>query len=596
MRTRALLLTLLAVTVTCVLAQIPKTMSYQGLLTDASGKKVSDGNYQLTFKLYEAATGGTAVWSEVQTVAVSNGLFNVYLGSVTPLNLTFKKPYWLGITIASGAELSPRMALATSPYSFSTFGLQGTENVFPAAGLVGIGVTNPMAKLHVYGRIVTTDESIRQISAGGWADMSSNAGGAGLFSGNSYTSYDPTNNVRYRYANTHNKIGSIGFAVNYPAWNQASVIASSDTFSTADKVFTPKAIAVFTQKGNMGIGVSAPTEKLQVDGIIHSKTGGFKFPDGSVQTKAATGSGSGTIGGNGTMNYLSKFTNSTTLGNSIFYESNGHIGIGTTTPGYNPNGWNERCITISSPNGSAFQFARNTPYNGSFNGEVMWINTHNTPGNDEISTIIGLTQGTSTNKGGALGFYTKQNNVSGLPKLRMLITDIGNVCLGTETALAKLTVAGNVVLVSASTGAKILELGEGLDYAEGFDLSNDDILLPGTVLVIDPAFPGKLSRSRVPYDSRVAGIIAGANDLKSGVRLGGDKFDHDVALAGRVYCNVDATESAIEPGDLLTTSQNPGYAMKATDYERSRGAILGKAMGAMDKGKKGQILVLVTLQ
>jgi hypothetical protein len=69
-----------------------------------------------------------------------------------------------------------------------------------------------------------------------------------------------------------------------------------------------------------------------------------------------------------------------------------------------------------------------------------------------------------------------------------------------------------------------------------------------------------------------------------------------VALAGRVYCNVDATEEGVEPGDMLTTSATPGYAMKSTDYTRAQGAILGKAMQRLEKGEKEQILVLVTLQ
>jgi hypothetical protein len=84
--------------------------------------------------------------------------------------------------------------------------------------------------------------------------------------------------------------------------------------------------------------------------------------------------------------------------------------------------------------------------------------------------------------------------------------------------------------------------------------------------------------------------------MGSAVRLGPGRFDHDVALAGRVYCNLDATETGVEPGDLLTTSPTPGYAMKATDYARAQGAILGKAMESLGKGQKGQILVLVTLQ
>jgi hypothetical protein len=140
-------------------------------------------------------------------------------------------------------------------------------------------------------------------------------------------------------------------------------------------------------------------------------------------------------------------------------------------------------------------------------------------------------------------------------------------------------------------------MGEGLDYAEGFDVSAHDAEIgPGSVLVIDDDNPGRLKLSTEAYDSKVAGIVAGAKDLGSGVRLGVGKFDHNVALAGRVYCNVDGGEDGVRPGDLLTTSSTPGYAMKAADRARAQGAILGKAMERLEKGRRCQILVLVTLQ
>ena len=141
-----------------------------------------------------------------------------------------------------------------------------------------------------------------------------------------------------------------------------------------------------------------------------------------------------------------------------------------------------------------------------------------------------------------------------------------------------------------------MELGEGLDYAEGFDVSGGKTMSPGTVLIIDAANPGKLAVSTTPYDTKVAGIIAGGKGMGSGVRLGAGQFDSDVALAGRVYCNVDTREYGIEPGDLLTTSSSTGYAMKVTDHARAQGAILGKAMEGIERGQRGQILVLVTLQ
>ena len=70
---------------------------------------------------------------------------------------------------------------------------------------------------------------------------------------------------------------------------------------------------------------------------------------------------------------------------------------------------------------------------------------------------------------------------------------------------------------------------------------------------------------------------------------------HPVALSGRVYCMMDASKGAIRPGDLITTSDTPGHGMKVKDSHKAQGAIIGKAMSSLEKGK-GLVLVLVTLQ
>ncbi len=103
-------------------AQTPKTMSYQGLLLGPAGGAVTDASYDLTFKLYDASVGGTLLWTEAHTgganhIPVSKGIFSTVLGSITPLNLPFDKPYWLGITVGAGPELTPRVALNSSAYA-----------------------------------------------------------------------------------------------------------------------------------------------------------------------------------------------------------------------------------------------------------------------------------------------------------------------------------------------------------------------------------------------------------------------------------------------------------------------------------------------
>jgi len=99
--------------------QIPQTISYQGVLTDAGGQPVPDGNYNLTFRLYEVATGGNSLWAEGQLLAVKGGIFNAILGSVSPLTLAFDKRYWLGVTVGAGTELTPRIELTASAYSLN---------------------------------------------------------------------------------------------------------------------------------------------------------------------------------------------------------------------------------------------------------------------------------------------------------------------------------------------------------------------------------------------------------------------------------------------------------------------------------------------
>jgi len=101
-------------------AQIPLTISYQGILTDASGAPVPDGPVTLTFRFFDVASGGTALWQETQQVTIAKGLFSVALGAVTPLGLPFDKPYWIGITVGQGTELAPRTALTAAPYSLNS--------------------------------------------------------------------------------------------------------------------------------------------------------------------------------------------------------------------------------------------------------------------------------------------------------------------------------------------------------------------------------------------------------------------------------------------------------------------------------------------
>jgi hypothetical protein len=119
------------------------------------------------------------------------------------------------------------------------------------------------------------------------------------------------------------------------------------------------------------------------------------------------------------------------------------------------------------------------------------------------------------------------------------------------------------------------------------------------VVAIDADHPGQLRIADNAYDRTVAGCVSGANGVNPGLMMQQEgtvaNGSLPVALSGRVYCRADASYGPIRPGDLLTTSDTPGHAMKVTDYTRAQGAILGKAMTSLQQGR-GLVLVLVTLQ
>jgi hypothetical protein len=102
-----------------------RTMNYQGRLTDLSGNPVADGNYVITFRLYDdpSALIGAAKWTETLTnIEAKNGYFNAVLGSVNPMlskTIDFNTQYWLGVQVGADNEMTPRQALSGVPFTLN---------------------------------------------------------------------------------------------------------------------------------------------------------------------------------------------------------------------------------------------------------------------------------------------------------------------------------------------------------------------------------------------------------------------------------------------------------------------------------------------
>ena len=93
-------------------AQTNPQINYQGKLTASTSIAVANGDYDMTFTLYDAPTGGTTIWTETTTNTVTDGLFSVMLGSTTALSsVDFNQTLYLGVEIESDGEMTPRKIL-----------------------------------------------------------------------------------------------------------------------------------------------------------------------------------------------------------------------------------------------------------------------------------------------------------------------------------------------------------------------------------------------------------------------------------------------------------------------------------------------------
>ncbi len=105
-------------------AQVPGQVSFQGLLLNSAGVPVQ-GNQNLTFALFAAPTGGSALWTESHSgVPVTDGLYDVALGSITPLTpaLLSGGTRYLEVTVG-GETLTPRRPLLAVPYALTAASL-----------------------------------------------------------------------------------------------------------------------------------------------------------------------------------------------------------------------------------------------------------------------------------------------------------------------------------------------------------------------------------------------------------------------------------------------------------------------------------------
>jgi hypothetical protein len=356
---------------------------------------------------------------------------------------------------------------------------------------------------------------------------------------------------------------------------------------------------VFNTSGNVGIGVNNPAFKLDVAGTIRSSSGGFVFPDGTVQTTAAAGGGGGTITG---VTAGSGLTGGGTSGSLTL-----NVGAGTgitvaadtvavnygSTAGTAVQG--NTSITVAAGTGMSGGGALTLGAGGTVtltnadrgSSQNIFKNIANSAGTTQFSAASNTDAVRFAGAGGTTVSFdaaTKKVTIDGSTST----ISAANVTAG-QFGAGNYTFPGNVI-VNGNIAAKYQDLAEWVPSSEQ--------IAAGTVVVLDSTKDNHVISSTRAYDTRVAGVIS----EQPGIALGESGDDKSlVATTGRVLVKVDASRAPIHIGDLLVTSDIPGVAMKSEAVNlggvqiHRPGTIVGKALQSLEKGS-GKILVLLSLQ
>ena len=686
-----------------VSAQTPvgSGFTYQGQIK-LLGNPLND-SADFAFTLWDTDTGGSQVGAAVlvNNVAVVNGLFAVELdfgviafsGDARWLEIDVRSPTGAG----AFATLDPRQSLTAAPYALYALDGGGGPwsesggNVYYDGGNVGIGETNPAAKLHIVGppaegavvQIDTDGEDVTalKISATAYPSVGIeiSATDTAIFGS------APIDGGRF-FGSGAGGTGVSGIA-NAATGNGKGVYGSANSPSGHAGYFVGRGYF----SGNVGIGETNPTAKLHIGGT--PGTDGIKFPDGSLQTTAVSaGGGDGHsldaadgdpidalyLDNNGAVTVLSNLRaggeltaegeltlndpDSGTELASLNRNDDGHgrlvtfadgssissAVLGTDTAANGAGGLvllsfddalGPAVKLDSTGNAGRATLARSTGVLMMDETVVMYANAPRTGNPTILSNGGGVDilnrsgvrtialrgdDGLSGEGGLIMGFDGSGTRVfeldteisSGSPNMTLEHPSGGNASrlfftvdsggrIDFRNAAGATTISidsddGNGADGNGVITTQILAITGGSDLSENFDIrALDGEVIPGMVVCIDPDRPGKLVVSRRAYDRTVAGVISGAGGVVPGMRMGQvgsvADGDHPVALTGRTYVFADASGGPIQPGDLMTTSDVPGHAMKATRHDQVTGAILGKAMTSLDSGR-GLVLILIALQ
>ncbi len=241
-------------------AQVPQVINYQGMLTDAGGTALN-GSFVIEFKIYDAPTAGTALWTETQTVAVTAGLFDVLLGSVTPIPYTVfdGSDKYLSLKVGTDPEMTPRKRLVSVGYALRAYNADKVDGL-DAAAFVQTGQANSVTTAMIQDNAVTAAKIAPNVVSS-LDGVSNDGGNIDLIAGSNVT-------ITPDDANNTITIAAIGGTAGDNLGNHTATqnIKLNSHWLSGDGgnegVFV-------NNEGNVGIGTTAPVVQCHINDVLY---------------------------------------------------------------------------------------------------------------------------------------------------------------------------------------------------------------------------------------------------------------------------------------------------------------------------------------
>ncbi len=337
-------------------------------------------------------------------------------------------------------------------------------------------------------------------------------------------------------------------------------------------------------------------EETQVD--TTDDCGLFNMKIGSIQAAAfkqidwSTGSKFLEVNVNGAVTGISELSNTPyafyadyskssldwkNIGDTVLYSAGKRIGIGTTNPttALQVNGILR--VAGDATSSVKMDIAAHAP------DDNNWITS-----SDESGNLLWILNMADRNLGNRFGLFSQ--------KARAYVfnaTTDGNIGIKTDASASYALSVNGEMNVNGGGSVNCLTIKGGCDWYE--EAKAVETIEPGQVVTIDAGGSmNTVKRSTVAYDRLVTGVVSGAGGINPGIGLqqaGMLEGNTKIAMGGKVKVYVTGR---VAPGDLLTSSARPGYAMAVKNRRKAFGAVLGKALSLPDKD--GLVLMQVMMQ